>query len=54
MENKIVVYSPEDGYISDTDYELHISTDVKSKGGNCLQNEKIIMLYMLDEYYVYW
>jgi len=54
IDNKIIVYPPNDGYIADTDYELHISTGVKSKGGNSMQSEKIVLLYMLDEYYVYW
>lgn len=56
MGNKIILYPPNDteGYETDTDYELHIGTSVKSKGGNTLQNEKVILLYMLDEYYVYW
>ena len=54
IDSKVIVYPPTDGYTADTDYELHISTGVKSKGGNSMQSEKIVLLYMLDEYYVYW
>ncbi len=54
MDNRVIVYPPTDGYTADTDYELHISTSVKSKGGNSMQSEKIILLYILDKYYVYW
>ena len=54
IDNRVIIYPPTNGYIADTDYELHIGTGVKSKGGNGMQAEKIILLYMLDEYYVYW
>lgn len=54
IDNRVIVYPPTNGYTADTDYELHISTGVKSMGGNSMQSEKVVLLYMLDEYYVYW
>lgn len=53
IDNKVIVGYPENGYVPDTEYELHIGTDVKSNGGNSMQNEKVILLYMLGEYYVW-
>lgn len=53
IDNRVIVYPPTNGYTANTDYELHISTGVKSKGGNSMQSEKNVLLYMLDEYYVY-
>lgn len=54
IDNKVIINAPSEGYIDDTKYELHIGTGIKSEGGNSMQNEKIVLLYMLDEYYVYW
>lgn len=54
-ENKITIYSPNDGgYKNDAKYELHLATPIKSLGGNHLSAEKVIYLYILDDFYVYW
>lgn len=54
IDNRVIIYPPTNGYINDTDYELHINTNVKSQGGNEMQSEKVILLYILDEYYVFY
>ena len=53
--NRITVYSPQTaGYADDTKYELHLGTPIKSFGGNHLSVEKVIYIYILDDFYVYW
>ncbi len=53
--NKITVYSPQTaGYADDAKYELHLGTPIKSLGGNHLSAEKVIYIYILDDFYVYW
>ena len=56
FNNKITIYPPDDitGYSDDTKYELHIDSSLKSQGGNLLSSDRTILLYILDEYYVYW
>lgn len=53
IDNRVIISPPTNEYTTDTDYELHIGTGVKSKGGNSMQSERIILIYILDEYYVY-
>ena len=52
--NVITVYPPsQTGYIEDAKYVLHIQTSMKSKGGNHLSSERVIPLYILNDYAVW-
>ncbi len=51
--NRITVSPPANGYTYDTDYELHIGSGIKSAGGNNMQAEKTVLIYMLGAYYIF-
>ena len=53
ISNKIIIYPPDTGYINDTNYEIHINDELISMGGNTIESDKTILLYILDDYYVF-
>ncbi len=51
--NTITLTPPNNKYTYETKYELHISGNLKTMGGNLMQNEKIVLIYALGEFYQY-
>lgn len=48
-ENHVVLLAPENGYESDSKYELHIKPGIQSLGGNLFENEYVTPVYVLGE-----